>query len=96
MNFCGRVCGDIFIWAMLEHNSTPNIGEGIKLFNERDAVRYENPCFSWKQPIWSYDIIYSTVRIDIQINSSRLTEDMTSYMTVNGCKTVIEKDTAFG
>jgi hypothetical protein len=30
------------------------------------------------------------------MNSSRLTENMTSHMTVNGSKTVIEKDTAFG
>ena len=34
------------------------------------------------------------IRMD-KFYSSRLTEDMTSYMTVNGSKTVIEKNTAF-
>jgi hypothetical protein len=30
------------------------------------------------------------------MNYSRLTEDMTSYMTINGSKTVVEKNTVFG
>ena len=53
---------------MLKHNSTAYIGEGIKLFNERDAVCYKDSCFGWKQPIRSNDIVYPTVRIDIHIN----------------------------
>ena len=52
---------------MLEHNSTPYIGERIKLFNERDAVCYKDTCFGWKQPIRSYNVVYLTVRIDSQI-----------------------------
>ena len=72
------------LWAMLEQNSTPNIGEGIKLFNERDAVRYKDTCFSWKQPIRSDHMVYSFVRRDIQIKKFFATHR--KYDVLRGCQ----------